>query len=146
MACHCVLPTNRLCWIKSHSQTCPLWQHHHWEERSREKSMTAEQSQNVLSWKDPQGSSDVTLWISVPFRHHLYLELHSNNSIHPQWSLFCPCLRTLNANPNLGQETTHLWLKCVTASKGSRTATSQKKSICYKWATQDMTFGDSSLW
>lgn len=28
--------------------------------------MTTEQSQNVLSWKDPQGSSEVTNWITVP--------------------------------------------------------------------------------
>lgn len=137
MACHQVLPTNRLGWIKSHySQTCPLWQHHHREEWCREKSVTAEQSQNVLSWKEPQGWPDVTHWITVPFRHHLYScqgpELHSNNFILRDLFSVPASERLYRANslwvnPNLRRETTQLWLKYATVQQRKQNCHLSKK-------------------
>lgn len=96
---------------------------------------------------------DVTHWIRYPLRNHFYLcqvhELHFSNSI-----LKMMCFQSLPQNhcimlTDLALHKNYVVATDVRRCSGneSKTAIFQKNNqLSNKWATPNMTFGDSSLW
>lgn len=137
MACHCVLPTNEPCLIKSHySQTCP------------EKN-----DLQTRQWQ-PNNGFHVTHWITVPLRNHLYLcqvhELHLNNF---KYEVICfqsqNCCIVSGQNQTKECKLTQLLLKYTAVQQTKAQLPSLKKpksQSSNKQETWNMTFGESSWW